>query len=471
MTPAEAKAELWYRGVLFWKVWDHQKPLYAFFQELDGATHKQRLIEIARQWGKTYLACIVALETALKGKRVQFISSTGKSLRMFVIPRMDDVMLDMPKELMPAYNSVDGVYRFKNGGMIALAGADGIALRGPANDLVLIDEAGFIDELDGLIKNVVLPSLLVTRGRMVVLSSTAESPGHHFTDLCDLAELEGRYFKRTIWDNPTVTKSEIAEWAHEAGCELNGEEIVKKTTSWLREYECVRVIESSRAVVPEWTKELGERVAKKIRPPDAHEQRYTVLDPGGRDPHGILAGYYDFKRAKLCIERETLLRQSNTAGIANAIAEIEKPWGAPPFRRVIDGGADSLVLADLQTVHQLGFLPTQKDDKEAAVNKLRLWLVGGRVEIDPRCKNLLHQLGGTLWNKARTSYERTQAGGHGDLLDCLVYLVRNLSTENPYYGTEYDHLPKDETTFVVPAVEAPRDRELAEVFAPSWQQY
>jgi hypothetical protein len=52
--------------------------------------------------------------------------------------------------------------------------------------------------------------------------------------------------------------------------------------------------------------------------------------------------------------------------------------------------------------------------------------------IHPRCAELIQQLETTIWNNQRTSYERNKYG-HGDLLDALVYLVRNIDrNRNPY---------------------------------------
>jgi hypothetical protein len=45
--------------------------------------------------------------------------------------------------------------------------------------------------------------------------------------------------------------------------------------------------------------------------------------------------------------------------------------------------------------------------------------------VHPRCKRLLAQMSGTLWNKARTEWERTSLD-HGEGVDCLVYLGRNV---------------------------------------------
>jgi hypothetical protein len=46
-----------------------------------------------------------------------------------------------------------------------------------------------------------------------------------------------------------------------------------------------------------------------------------------------------------------------------------------------------------------------------------------RIRIHRRCVRLIEQLYATVWNRTRSEWERTDKD-HGDLVDCLVYLVR-----------------------------------------------
>jgi len=98
-------------------------------------------------------------------------------------------------------------------------------------------------------------------------------------------------------------------------------------------------------------------------------------------------------------------------------------WGnESPYLRISDNNLQTI--ADINQ-HGLTFVPTRKDDKELQVNNLREWVRGYKIFIHPRCRRLIAQLASTVWNKNRTSYERNTEG-HGDLLDSLVYLVRNV---------------------------------------------
>jgi hypothetical protein len=48
-----------------------------------------------------------------------------------------------------------------------------------------------------------------------------------------------------------------------------------------------------------------------------------------------------------------------------------------------------------------------------------------RLRIHSRCARLKEQLYTTLWDTRRSRFERTQKD-HGDLIDCLGYIVRNV---------------------------------------------
>ena len=93
--------------------------------------------------------------------------------------------------------------------------------------------------------------------------------------------------------------------------------------------------------------------------------------------------------------------------------------------------SDPLTIADLAT-HGLYFSPTAKDDKENQVNRVREWVQSGKLFVNPRCQKLLFQLRNTVWNEKRDDFVRTKEG-HGDLLDALIYLCRNVDRQhNPY---------------------------------------
>jgi hypothetical protein len=89
------------------------------------------------------------------------------------------------------------------------------------------------------------------------------------------------------------------------------------------------------------------------------------------------------------------------------------------------GDNDASVLGTLTSENGIAVLPTRKDDKHLAVDAVNHLLVTGRLRIHARCVRLLEQMFTTIWNRTRSEWERTDKD-HGDLIDCLVYLCRNV---------------------------------------------
>ena len=102
-----------------------------------------------------------------------------------------------------------------------------------------------------------------------------------------------------------------------------------------------------------------------------------------------------------------------------------------PYLRVCDN--NMIVVNDLQEMHGLNFLPTQKDDAEAALNNVRVMMNERRIIIHPRCKTLIYHLRTATWRSNRKSYRRSADAGHYDAVDALKYLVRNVVySKNPF---------------------------------------
>lgn len=80
---------------------------------------------------------------------------------------------------------------------------------------------------------------------------------------------------------------------------------------------------------------------------------------------------------------------------------------------------------DMTVDHGLAMFPTAKHEKAMEVGNANQRLFERRVRISRKCVRLIEQLFSTVWNKSRSEWERTDRD-HGDLIDCLVYLLRNV---------------------------------------------
>jgi hypothetical protein len=292
-------------------------------------------------------------------------------------------------------------------------------------------------------------------GRIIVASTPSDTPGHPFKRLCSEAESRGCYIKKTIWDNPRISLKDILDFAEEANCEIDwkvfnenylpeiekdleirqelGEKcIITSSTTWQREYLAEHVTEEGRAVTPEFTDDKAKELVKEWKRP-SHFQLYGALDPGFNDFTAYLIGYYDFLNTKYVVEGEAVLHKQNTEELADEIINLETLLFPDDemYLRVSD--TDLNIIHDLQSLHNLSFMPTMKDNKDAQINHLRVLIQNNKIIIHPRCKNLIRQLKIAIWNKSRKSFERMEGEGHFDTIDALVYLIRNISTYyNPY---------------------------------------
>lgn len=426
---------------------------------------------IARQRGKSFAALYgdVMFCQRTDGAIARYLGQTKESAQAIAGPTLDQIFGLCPdKSLLPWPYSKNGslgdnyeLHWEHNGATLTISGTDNESFRrqrGPRSHRITFDEAAFYAKLDE-VEGALLPSLQTTRGKPLYLSTPPLSPGHPFVARYRAAQAAGTAKHETIHQNPRLTPADVMAIAKREAVRLGMtlQELLA-STYWLREYMAQIVIEESRAAVPSWTDEVAAECTREYTRP-LHFHGYTGHDWGGQtgDPHAALFGYVDHKAGKLIIEDESELRGIDTAQLTAAWKTKEiglwgerswdgTLWGAgeferttktlpdflkpaladsksqQPFLRVCDN--DEQLQADLMSLGYAMFA-SRKDDKHLQVDALNILIRERRVIIHPRCKRLLEQLRTTLWNKTRSEWERT-AKDHGDLIDCLVYIVRNL---------------------------------------------
>jgi hypothetical protein len=432
----EARAHLWAIGESQWQLYDDQLPVYL---PLRNAIESQEgpktwAVEIHRQFGKSFTACLLADEAARRhpGWQIRFVTGNQKSLRKIVQPNMRTLLESCPEPLRPSWNTMDACYRYPNGSEIHLAGAnDGHAddSRGQRAHLCIVDEAGFVDDLDYLAGSVLLPQTLTTGGRLILISTPPITPAHAFIAEVERARGRGTHIKRTIDECDHLT----AHQKEDLIAELGG----RNSTKARRELWCEHIVDEEHAVIPEFDDDRRSRIVEKV-PPPTYEQPTVAIDVGFEDLTAILFGYWHFATARLHIQAEVTIKRGRTDQVAEAIAARElELWKTNDRLKdpVRWSDTDLRLIADLGEIHKLGVMPTAKDDKEAQVNALRMLIKDERIRIDPSCTMLIGTLRTAVWNKARTSFERLREYGHADALDALIYLYRNVGRySNPYPG-------------------------------------
>src|SRR3990167_1821472 len=418
-------AEAWRQGLLSWKLDSNQLDMYAFF-EANNKKSTKHVWNCSRQIGKSWALCLIAAEYALRhpGCQIKYAAPTAKAVKKIIRPHFREIFRDCPLDLRPSFHTADGEYRFRNGSSITVAGCDrekAESLRGQHAHLAIVDEAGFIDDLAYWIQDVLLPQTLNTRGVIIICSTPAKSPGHSFKSFCEKAEEDGTYIHRTIYHNPRLEPEQVRVMMAEAGGETS--------TTWMREYLAQHVTDEESAVIPEateWKMREGIILVDPAAPltyRPAFFDTYVFMDVGwSPDFTGLLFCVWDFEKATLIAEDEFMMRRMDTDALAAVLEQKTRAlWGpGRPYLCISD--VDARLIADLAK-RGWYFSPAQKDNKDAAINELRLMITGKKYALrtHPRCKALRRQLRNATWNKAKTRFERTDLDGHFDLVDCLIY--------------------------------------------------
>lgn len=458
--PAKVEAA-WRSGILSWKLDSNQQEMYEDWK-LNNNRARVAVWNASRQIGKSFLLLIIACEFALQhpGCQIKYAAQTAKQVRKILKPHMRQIHRDCPDDLRPRFNSQDGEYQWPNGSVMTIAGCDrdnAETLRGQHADLCIVDEGGAIDDLSYVVLDILLPQTLNTRGRIIVASTPAKTPGHSFKEFCQQAEENGTYLERDIYANPRISDAEIEEI-----CKASGG---ADSTTWKREYLVMHVTDEESAVVPEATEvHLRTRVLKvdpenprSYRP--KHFDTLIWIDPGWNpDYTGIVWAIWDFAGARIIVEHCFIMRRMDTATLAAKLrAQTDELWGIDhePYQVVSD--VDGRLIADL-ALKGWTVQPTEKDNLDEAINKLRQSVSGKRIPIyfHPDAKPVRRQLTNATWNKARNRFSRTELDGHFDLLAACIYGRRNLpewhdpTPEHEQHGRNV--IVIKDTSKIVPAI-------------------
>jgi hypothetical protein len=425
-TQSEITRERWLRGRLGYKFHSGQVKLK---EKVTACKNQLFVNECARQFGKSYFWVTFALEFAHAnpGSRAKYGTAFHSDLIEFIMPTFDAVMEDCPDDIRPKFKTTGSKFITYNHSEIKLVGLDKNpnGLRGNVIDLIVLDEAGFISNLDYLYKSVIIPATTHRPNCKVVFSSTPPStPAHPFLDYVQKAELEDSFVKMTIYENPMVDEATIRRLKKESGGE--------RSSTWRREYLCEHVTDQDLAIINEWKDEFVKEVPRDEYYEFYH--KYAAMDLGVKDHTAVIWGHYDFLRARLIIEEEYVINgpELTTEVLQREIKAKEASLGWQKLYLRISDSNNPLLLQDLSLLHQLHFSPTDKGTLEEMVNLVRLMVGNGQIIVHPRCKQLEGCLKYGVWDKNRNKFARSKVYGHFDALAALVYLVRNLNkSTNP----------------------------------------
>ncbi len=442
---------LWRRGDLSYTYRPVQLKIHDAFA---ASASRKFFINSSRRIGKSHFLISHAIGLCLSKRncRVLYLLPFAKDAALLATDFAALILQECPADLKPEYASQDKEFRFRhNGSVIRLKGVNGEHaqyLRGGSADLVIMDEVGLMDDLKHVVSDVVMPLTLTTNGRIILATTPARTPGHESSEILEQLAGDNAVATFTILDADHIPNELKAEYLKEAGetdtdiPRILAGEIQPKTTTARREYFCASVTDEASAVIPEFTEQAqSEIIHAWPRPP--YFDAWTTIDPGMRDRTGILYAYWDFERAKLVIEDESLLSGPNTDKIAKTLLSKERELWAPDapvdqpvpvYMRISD--IDLRLIADLWALHKIHVSPARKEDSLGAINLMRNMVLRREIIINPRCVNLIRQMRNAVWNnKASDFAQGGEIDGHYDLVAALKYLCRMVNrTHNPFPG-------------------------------------
>lgn len=435
--------------------------------------------EASRRFGKTNTTLAFVCEESIKREGIitRWCEPLKNQCREIVMTEMDQIQSYIPTRHRFVWHSTDSYYQSAySGSKIYLRGINddrGESARGTKAHIIVADEFGSWKDPKYILSEVLGPQLLTTYGKLIITGTPPRDLTHPFYAMKDLAKLQGRFLQRLIYDQ------ELVDWAQV-------EKIIADAGGWdapgvRREYLCEKILDKNFAIIPEW----DNKYVKPIEPDEyfVFYLKYDGLDIGVRDMTVCILAYYDFKKAKLMVIDEIVMRGSEmtTEKLAKAIKEKEgERWGVkweealdsgqnmrwrcvkPPhlnLRRVSD--IDLLLINDLSIIHGIHFDATDKGALEEMVNEVRIWVGSGKVEIDPRCQVLIDCMQYGIWNEKRTEWERSDLLGHFDALAGLMYLIRNVDRKTNPIPHNYG---KPETDFFQVEEKKDKTKQLKKLF-------
>lgn len=398
------------------------------------------VINAHRQYGKSTAMFEFAVSFAIKNANsvIKIGGPYQNQINDIIDIVMNTVLQHCPPDLKPRF--VKNQFKFKNGSRIRLVGVDlnANALRGTPNDLVILDEVGFMKDLNGLVFDIIMPTFITRpNGRLIMISTPPAVLVHDYSArFMPKAKLDGNYWELKITDNPQYNESQIEHFAKAYDIiDVEGNVLVpgKDTDKFKREFLCEVVPDVDRLVFPEWQHFKGEGdahqlVKDNIQPP-SHYKPIVVADWGFKDHTGIVYGWINWHEGTLHVKQETFVNYKTAYDISLMVKDkVQEVFpGIEETEIMFWLDSDLSLLSEVRKYTGFHWQTCNgwvKVNKEGNINGIRELIGKSKMFVDSQCKNLIAQLDGGVWNIKRTDWERSDAMGHLDMLAALIYMNR-----------------------------------------------
>jgi hypothetical protein len=387
-----------------------------------------------RRFGKSYLSSTLGIERCIAqpGAEVYFCTDTKRHSRKILEESLYSIFGDMPDFI--SYRTREKFYFFRmkhwpkgQESMLVLEGLNhnmGADMRGGKADLVIIDEARDVKNLEYVVTSVIGPMF---KGRpnptLVMCSTPPESLDHDFVTV---------YYEnaRNTDSLVVIPASKNPDWT-EIDTKLMLDQFkTKESMGWRREIECEMIPDTTRVIIPEWEKARKTCVIEPVAKRPAFYPAYVSIDAGWKDHTGALFAYYDFNQDKIIIVDEIFVNYIPTEDFAEILVDkLKKHFPANDHLRIISE-SNALNLADLnRAIQKLGdyhVSEADKFDRDASINNLRSGIQAGKVLVQKNCEETINQFMNGTWNIKKTGFDRSPRMGHCDLISAAYYLYKKV---------------------------------------------
>jgi len=421
--------ELYRRGII---AQTYLKPYQmALYNTIAQSSNTLIVPNTSRRFGKSTVCVLYCVEQALRSKcHIRYATAFRTDLEAFIEPVFNSVLEGCPGDCMPEWSAYAKKWCFRNGSTIKLIGLDKNpnGLRGNNLDILMVDEAAFIANLEYLYKSVIVPATMKRKFKLVFPSTPPESPEHFWSrELIPKAKANGTYLELTIDSITDLPPEEKERLLNEVGG--------IQSSAAQREFYCKIIVDETRAVAPSFRAERHVAVA------DYTNIKWDYVgDSGGlRDKTSILQVGWSHILQKTLIRSE-LTCEPNTA--TPILAQRFKDWSKTDTF-VLDAHGQTRV--DLAALGLKVAMPV-KDDFTAGIQMMNAIFHNDQIIIDPSCEMLIASLSGGLLTVDRKDYERTERLGHCDSVAALIYAIRHVDKMTdlrpPPPKESIFHLPK-----------------------------
>lgn len=421
--PVSARTALWDTGILSWKLWEQQLPIYNKLRELPPEVDEV-VVLCARQFGKSFMGVALAVEDCLRYDDVciLIVGPTLKQCREIVAPRLRRIAKDAPEDLIRPSKS-EGKW-FIGTSELVMAGMDtnSSAQRGKTVQNVYVEEIvdSHPDDYLESLRSDIGPALTHSKGgRIIYLTTLPKVPDHPFIiETMVKAKLNGAFYSYTIDDNKALSRAQYDACVRRSGG--------RHTVSFRREYLNEVVRDRSVVIVPDFAE---HHISDQVKMHE-HIKLQAFIDWGGvRDKTAALLMGHEFMTATDLVFDEIVWPHNTPT--ETIVKEFREKWGALPIQSLY-ADAPGQLLVDLQTSHKFPAVLPNKGDWEAGINQLANKFTTNKILIHPNCRVTIETCRSGVFNKNRTDFERTETLGHMDCVAALMYGVKTLDRASPY---------------------------------------